>query len=364
MKIKGLKQVLEKTVPGTGRRDMNIKCMKPWTTLHLEDNQIKTCCWSKQVLAELRDDTTLADFWNNATAQYLREKMLKGVTDDICPSTCPVLNLGSDNFAHFQKYKTGFWENEKKIFRHIKNGDLSLDSKPFDLSVVIDRVCNLRCIMCFIFDRLDIVVRDGFYRLVDETSASLRQVYFAGGEPFYSKRTLDFINVCIQKDYRFRFGFVTNLTILKKELLKKIRLDSVVTSIDGVTKETYEKIRRGANWEKVMHNLNALIKLRGEHRDKFVIKVAFVVMVSNFREIPKAIELFESLGVDLEFIPILQKKDHPENIYEKEEYFDEFMHIIQLSREKTSQSRISSSLNTLENILIERIAYNLLSSKN
>lgn len=343
---------------------MNVRCMKPWTTIHLEDNEIKTCCWSKQVIAKLHHNTSLSDFWNNKIAQYIREKMLKGKTEDICLPICPVLRLGSDNFEHFEKYREGFWENEKKIYKHIKDANTVIDSKPFDISIVIDRVCNLRCIMCFIFDKPERYLSNGYCNLVDETGDSLRQVYFAGGEPFYSKRTLAFINDCINKNYKFRFGFVTNLTIFKKELLEKIRLDSVVVSIDGATKETYEKIRRGASWEKVMDNLRALIKLKSEHRDKFVIKVAFVAMVSNFREIPKAIELFESLGVELEFIPILQKQDHPENIFEKKEYHDEFMRIIRQAQNKTPQARVSNSLKILENILIEKIVHNLSNKKN
>jgi len=87
--------------------------------------------------------------------------------------------------------------------------------------------------MCFIFDNPGYVVSDGFYRIIDEAHNALNYVYLIGGEPFYSKRSRAFINDCINKNYKFKFGFITNMTLFDKELLSKIRIDELCVSIDG-----------------------------------------------------------------------------------------------------------------------------------
>jgi len=333
----------------------NVKCIKPWSSLFIKDSELRVCCWSKLALARLDAQTSIADFWNNDVARFVRQKMLKGNTADICPKTCPILKSESDSLSCFEKHKSGFSKNERKIYEHLRKLEVKLGSKPFDVAVVIDHLCNLRCKMCFVFrnpaENLNYIVPGGFYKIINQIHSSLRSLFLIGGEPFYSQRTLDFIEDCLNKDYKFKFGFITNLTIFKRELLSRIAIAGFCVSIDGATKETYEKIRIGAKWDKVVKNLKALIRFEKESKEHFVIKVAFLVMTSNFREIPLAIDFFEPLGVALEFPPVIQIPGDPENIFERKEYYIEFMQVIRRSRKKTSQMMVLNSLSILEQIL-------------
>nr|MBC8444281.1 radical SAM protein [Candidatus Woesearchaeota archaeon] len=83
-------------------------------------------------------------------------------------------------------------------------------------------------------------------------------------EPFLCKNLMDFV------DYAHKKGIIdilisTNATVFNQEWARKI-LDSGVTqiffSIDAATKETYNRIRRGANWDKVMDNIDYFLNLK------------------------------------------------------------------------------------------------------
>jgi len=69
-------------------------------------------------------------------------------------------------------------------------------------------------------------------------------------------------------------------------------------SFDGGSRETYEGIRIGASFDEVTERIRAFHRLKSELGvQKPVLSVLFIAMRENVREIPRAIELFKSLGV-------------------------------------------------------------------
>lgn len=136
-------------------------------------------------------------------------------------------------------------------------------------------------------------------------------------------------------------------------LFKKLNINGIIFSIDAASKATYEKIRIGACWEEVIGNLKKLIRYRETTKVKFDIGVSFTVMSSNFTEIPRAIDLFEPLGVTLHFHPVRLDLVHPEFIFNKSERRGEFMKVIKRSKMKTSQPGVLNSLEILHKILMD-----------
>ena len=67
----------------------------------------------------------------------------------------------------------------------------------------------------------------------------------------------------------------------------------VVVSIDSIYKENFEKIRVGANFEKVLENIDYL------NKKGFLKNIDFCVQRDNFDEIPFVIQFFEALGLKL-----------------------------------------------------------------
>lgn len=95
---------------------------------------------------------------------------------------------------------------------------------------------------------------------------------------------------------------ITNGTLLKeataRTLLESGVLSKIRISIDGGTAETYEEIRRGGRFDKVMANVAQLCELRSQGGHKVLVEFNYTIMRSNFAELPRLILLASKLGVD------------------------------------------------------------------
>ena len=67
-------------------------------------------------------------------------------------------------------------------------------------------------------------------------------------------------------------------------------------SIDGASKETYEKLRLGGKWEKLLEGLACISKLRQQHDFRFILH--FVVQKQNYHEMEDIIDLGRQYGAD------------------------------------------------------------------
>ena len=100
-------------------------------------------------------------------------------------------------------------------------------------------------------------------------------------------------------------------------------LHSLGVSIDGASKETYEKLRLGRRWEKVTSALEFIGQLKNKY--KFEFNLQFVVQNKNYHEMIKIAELGKSYNADKIYLNKLENwntfsnweehnifsKDHP-----------------------------------------------------
>ena len=73
-------------------------------------------------------------------------------------------------------------------------------------------------------------------------------------------------------------------------------LQELGVSIDGASKETYEKLRLGGNWDKVRRNLDCIAELKEKHNFRFILH--FVVQKDNYHEMEDIIHLSKQYNVD------------------------------------------------------------------
>ncbi len=155
--------------------------------------------------------------------------------------------------------------------------------------------CNLRCVMCTHAHKdrypqrqrwMDIEL---FKRVVDEgvqhglSSVGLDQE----GEPLLVNNLLDYIAYARQKGI-LDIMINTNATLLdreKTEALLHSGLTRIHFSLDAITETTYDKIRIGSNFSKVMENILYFCKRKQELGKKLPItRVSFVKMKENEHE--------------------------------------------------------------------------------
>jgi len=181
-------------------------------------------------------------------------------------------------------------------------------SMPLHIQIEMTNTCNLRCIMCTSVWSEN---AHGEHHYLDGGILQKLSRYYGyavlvepqgNGEPMLHK---DFMSNLkrIKQNSAFVI-FTTNGTLLNPERVEKIvglGTDVIVFSIDGATKETYEAIRKGADFEKVLDNIRLLnlVKKRAGHsdpHDKPEWMINFVVMQQNYHEMPKIMDFLHEYG--------------------------------------------------------------------
>jgi radical SAM protein with 4Fe4S-binding SPASM domain len=165
--------------------------------------------------------------------------------------------------------------------------------KYFEVETV--NACNARCVMCTINDwekTEDVLMGDNLFNkfvneVIDHSDWIEAICLNRDGEP-----TLD--NKLHQKIKALKEVGIKDIRIATHgQQLDSNRvnqyidsgLDMIMVSIDGFTKETFEAIRAGLDFDTVIKNTLNLIKIRDQRKSKMVIRVRMVIMEKNQNEV-------------------------------------------------------------------------------
>jgi len=304
-----------------------ITCIMPFHYLQVGTNgEIYNCCqtWMKDgCLGHLTDRDDILQNWNNRKSQQIRKSILENQTDLFCRKNyCPYIQNGKKiDLEKFEKQNKD--KNLKKIITSIRNGKTFIENGPSVLNVSISGKCNLRCIMCnshedIIKDRPDLE-KILYKKVIPKLLPTLSEIILTGnGDPFFNKESRNFLIKFDSKKYKnVRFSIITNGQLLNQFMWDKIKhnkFNFINISVDGASKETYEKIRLRGKWETLEKNLQLISNLRKKGIFKEFI-LSFVVMKSNYHEIIQFAEMAIKLGCDkVKFQKIFGSVTPDENI--------------------------------------------------
>lgn len=249
-------------------------------------------------------EESLMDIWNGKKFQYLREKMYRHEWRDICSEkNCPFMLSGSMvDLNNFDKDKY-FISDE--ILDDIKNMRTELKAGPSRIALSDAGACNLKCTMCGSgknYKNEDRKVPERTMEEMLKILPALREIRLTGdGDPFFRKDTREFLeNFDAAKYPNIEFVILTNGQLLTPKMWGKIKhnnISQIWVSIDATKKETYEKIRIGGKWEKLVNNLKMISELRRTGEVGFF-EINMTVMRSNYKEIADFIRFGEKLHCD------------------------------------------------------------------
>ncbi|MCX7045864.1 MAG: radical SAM protein [Candidatus Sumerlaeota bacterium] len=165
--------------------------------------------------------------------------------------------------------------------------------------------CNLKCRMCYFAAEHEPIQtkywsREEFERLAVQVAPHARLIAFScGTEPLLNPGIEAFVRLAK------RFGvpetqLVTNgqmLTSQRSRGLIEAGLDRLVVSLDAATPETYEFIRPGARFQRLLDHLKAFRDARGG-RPKPGLTLNFILMKCNRDEVEAFMRLAAELGAD------------------------------------------------------------------
>lgn len=299
-----------------------VRCIYPWRTMCQEapGTHIRMCCWSDVLLGDLRT-SSLEEIWNGELYQDFRRRMLE---DDLslCMKFCPIIVNGGFESRPVAINGTGsdYIKNQDLMWSEIESGKVILETRPSYIKLYPTPRCNLKCVMCYTVNKQkDSPAEEMFPKLLRQTEKwynYLDRLEFVGGEPLISKDVhLQITNFPSSLYPDCKLHFITNGTLLFPDVLANMigKFRSLSVSIDAATKTTYEKLRKGADWDTLMTNMKYLA---GMENRNFSVHILTVVMRSNIDEIIDIAAMANSFGMTVGFHPC-RGDWHNENIISK-----------------------------------------------
>ena len=166
--------------------------------------------------------------------------------------------------------------------------------------------CQLRCIMCHFAhpdfqESMDHMPRELLERIAAEVFPLCHDVVLSSSaEPLMAPELPRALELCREYEVPF-FHFSTNALSLTEKIMHKIievQMPVLTISCDGATKETFEKVRTPAKWDKLLEKLALIARVKREHMSKLpVVSMTAVLMRENIEEMPLLIREMPKRGV-------------------------------------------------------------------
>lgn len=222
--------------------------------------------------------------WNSKNAQKIRKDILNGTYNQWCyPPQC------------FSK------SNYNNRFIPTKGLEYKPKQKKFPKMVCIgaDSECNINCIMCR--EKISRVSREELQELNKKIDSLYMPILKDAEEltlsttadPFASRNTRLLLKTAAKKYPNLKFNLLTNGLLFDKYNCDETgitdRISNVMFSIHGGNEETYNKITRNGNFERIKKNLKWASSLKSEGKIKGLY-LAFVISSKNYDNIPQFIE--------------------------------------------------------------------------
>ena len=213
-----------------------------------------------------------------------------------------------------------FFRNKFLNEYEIASKKIVLESKPRNLMVVLSNKCNLNCIMCLTHREKWELPKKILDEIID-LFPFLERIYWQGGEVL----SLPYFKSLLGKSLQYpnlRQCIITNFQLADDEFIDLVVKNNIelTISIDGVDKNTYEKIRVGGSFDRLTNNLKKLNnRIKETNNNKTILNLNVVVMRENYDKLADFVDFANEYGFS--FICFMNLQFLPRNPSEKDKQF-------------------------------------------
>ena len=217
-----------------------------------------------------------------------------------------------NDFFHFvSKLTRERFINFVKVFLAHNFGFISENIKPINVLVETTHGCNFNCVMCKAGEKSKTFMSfENFKKVADMFSRETIFLYpYVEGEPFLNKSIYDMLSYASQKN--FFVNVSSNFSVINPHRILMSGIDEISASLDSCKKETFEKIRLWADFDRVISNIKRFAELK---REKGLVKpelsITATLMKENENETEDILNFALSLGIrKVYFQIVLQRND-------------------------------------------------------
>lgn len=274
-------------------------CTHPfaWCEIH-PDGSVFACCpaWLKTPIGNLLEQS-LPEIWNGPAARGLRRNILNGTFHNCSRKRCPRLACDAPPLMTTAEVA------DPELRAALDRGKVHLPYGPKILNLCFDPRCNLSCPTCrrapLALDdagreRVGLLTR----RIVEQAAPHAEELIVSGyGDPFGSPAYRELLAAIIPRTWPRlrRVGLHTNGQLWDAAAWAQLAhlhplVKSAEISIDAATAATYDAIRRGGDFGRLLRNLDFIATLA------IPLTFSFVVQCVNYRELPVFVELARRYG--------------------------------------------------------------------
>ena len=266
-------------------------CKIPFEYLEVHHMGVYACCptW---LPTKITDTENVAKAWSSDTLKEIQNSILDGSYSHCSVEHCPVLS----ELIH-QKTVDESYFITKEQFNKIDY------THPKIINYSFDRSCNLSCPSCRTHvimangeesDRIEYITNE----IEREYGKNVECLYMSGTADPLAAKSLRKILTNYSKEKYPKVKYIhlhTNAILFDRDMWKRLKnvrhlIGPLEISIDAATKDTYEELRRGGNWDKLIENLKFISFLNIND-----IRLSMVVQDSNYMEM----ESFYNLMYDI-----------------------------------------------------------------
>ena len=220
----------------------------------------------------------------------------------------------------FVKYNVADEGGEMALLNYFYRTFPDMTPVPYKIEMEHTTQCDKKCIFCeHTYWKNEKKERINFeqYKSVIDQFPGLRWINITGeGSGFLNPDFMEMIKYSRSKG--ISVNFVDEMEFIDEEKARQLieyGVNCIWVSMDGATKETYEKVKVGCNYDKVIENIKILTRLKKELNSPFpYLCFRFIASTINYHEIPMMPKLLHDMdclseGSRLEYVGVLKFKE-------------------------------------------------------
>ncbi|MBN2406163.1 MAG: radical SAM protein [Elusimicrobia bacterium] len=160
------------------------------------------------------------------------------------------------------------------------------------LEVILTTRCDINCIMCPYKEHPECDLPSPFLKEISGVMPGLDDVLWSGGEVFLLDYFADMAVSVSRKYPSLQQWIVTYGGLIDEKWAELIAENGInlIFSIDGVTKKTYESIRRGSDFGRLRRNIERINTLRNRYGSRTRLLLLATIMRSNHEELESFVD--------------------------------------------------------------------------
>lgn len=270
-------------------------CSVPWNYFKVDTRgSVYTCVNGEQLLGNLHDND-IEEILSNPKLAKIKQNLSNNILDNNCKFCQSFENTVDSNISY---------DHIRGLYNSMfKSAPVDYDNKDDFILGGVDlhwsSICDLKCITCWSNQSSSIAKEEGKEvlhtsseqadKLIDYIVANqetLKEVYLSGGEPTLIKHNLRLLKK-LRRDLSFQIRINTNMMYAAdNQIIKELQeFPNVFVTISADSmNERFNYIRRGADWEKFLKNLDNLINTHFTWRVNSVFFVGSALHLSDTQD--------------------------------------------------------------------------------